>query len=372
MMMRRFCIAAFAAVVSAGCASVEQARRTCGDPLRVAVYADGGPGGIGAVEWFRMVHDSPEMELRLVDGKGVREGALEGQDLLIMPGGSSKTEFKTLGPDGVERMKSFIRNGGAYLGTCAGCCLMMDGKDRARVIPWDSRGSEPDLLFPDFTINEAGAKALGIRAGSHKMRYHGGPLMRPTTNLIEGARFELWGTFNAEACFHGKASPEKAMHGAAGVVGGTYGKGRVFVTSAHPEYFESTHYVIVAAIRYLTGRTVSFRHYQRRPGDVAVGFYAKGISGVGTAKTALALSDAEGVDFHPVDNDGIWEGRLRYLDALVVPAEISEKNRAVIGKFEKFVADGGRVYTIGSGRKNAIRGAVACGSADELIREVKR
>ena len=58
-------------------------------PLKVAVYADNGPSGIGAVEWFRLVQESPELELKLLDGKMVRDGALDGLDLVIMPGGSS-------------------------------------------------------------------------------------------------------------------------------------------------------------------------------------------------------------------------------------------------------------------------------------------
>ena len=40
-------------------------------PLKAGVYADKGPGGIGAVEWFRLVHEAPEMELKLLDGEGV-------------------------------------------------------------------------------------------------------------------------------------------------------------------------------------------------------------------------------------------------------------------------------------------------------------
>ena len=81
-------------------------------PLKVGVYADAGPSGIGAVEWFRLVNESPEMEIKLLDGKMVRAGGLDGLDVLVMPGGSSKTEFDTLGTNGVEKMKAFLRNGG--------------------------------------------------------------------------------------------------------------------------------------------------------------------------------------------------------------------------------------------------------------------
>lgn len=362
------------AVWLSGCASLapEKAGKAA-DPLKVAVYADGGPSGIGAVEWWRLVHDSPDMELKLVDGAAVRAGALAGQDLLIMPGGSSIDEFKTLGTNGVEKMKAFIRAGGAYLGTCAGCCLLMDGPQRACVMPWNKlkNGSEGDLFFPNFAVNEAGAKALGIKKGDHRMRYHGGPFMWPTTNVIDGAKFELWGTFNAQACFKGKADPKKAMYGAAGLIGGTYGKGKVFVTSAHPEYFPETQYIVQGAIRWLTGRDVAFRLHQRKPGDLAVGYLAKGANGIKTVKTMLALSDEPGVCLVPVDADGIWEGRLRYVDVLVVPSVISEKAVGMLKGIQAFQARGGKVVTVGRGNANKLKGAVACSSSDDLMEVIR-
>ena len=61
-------------------------------PLKVGVYADDGASGIGAIEWFRLVNDSPEMELKLLDGEIVRAGGLDGLDLLVMPGGIGTLE----------------------------------------------------------------------------------------------------------------------------------------------------------------------------------------------------------------------------------------------------------------------------------------
>ena len=219
-------------------------------PLKAGVYADKGPGGIGAVEWFRLVQESPELELKLLDGQMVRDGALDGLDLVIMPGGSSVEEFKTLGTNGVERLRAFVRDGGGYVGTCAGCCLLMDGpKNRARMMPWNSSGSEGNTMFPTFDLNAQGAKALGLKEGKHVMRYHGGPFLWPTANAIPDAHMEIWGTFDAEATFKGRLNPKKRMYGAGAIVGGTYGKGRVFVTSAHPEYFNGTLYIVEAALK---------------------------------------------------------------------------------------------------------------------------
>ncbi|MBO7684334.1 MAG: hypothetical protein J6T51_06385, partial [Kiritimatiellae bacterium] len=82
-------VLALAALLS-GCFTAGEAQRPAGaaaaparPPLKVAVYADAGPSGIGAVEWFRLVDESPDMELRLVDGAAVRAGALDGMDVFV-------------------------------------------------------------------------------------------------------------------------------------------------------------------------------------------------------------------------------------------------------------------------------------------------
>lgn len=337
-------------------------------PLKVAVYADKGPSGIGALEWFRLVNDSPDMELKLVDGAAVRAGALAGQDLFIMPGGSSSSEYNSLGTNGVAKMKDFIREGGGYVGTCAGCCLMMDGPKRARVMPWSSRGTEKDLFYPLVKVNEAGAKALGIRAGVHKMRFHGGPLMRPTTNAIEGASFELWGTVDGEFTYRGKLAHQKQHYGAAAIVGGTYGKGRVFVTSMHPEYYESMHYLVIAAIRYATGRTVALPRPQRRRGDLAVGLLPR-LGSVANAEWSLKLAAVEGIDLQVVNGDDIWLDRLAHLDVLVSPNEISKKDTGRTAAIKRFVARGGVLLV----PKDLpwLNGETVCKDSEEMLEKVK-
>ena len=354
---------------NAVCASAPQGAA----PLKVGVYADKGPGGIGAVEWFRLVDESPEMELHLLDGAAVRTGALDGLDLLIMPGGSSMDEFKTLGTNGVERMRAFVRNGGGYVGTCAGCCLLMDGpKNRARMMPWNSSGSEGHTMFPTINLNAKGAKALGLKEGPHVMRYHGGPFLQPTTNVIADAHMEIWGTFDAEATFKGRINQKKKMYGSGAVVGGTYGKGRVFVTSAHPEYFNGTLYVIEAALKYVTGRTITFPPRTRAPRVLSVGFLAKGISGVKTAETAVALARAKDLDLVLIDLDGIARRRMDNIDVLVVPSAVFVKNKKVSEAISAFTARGGKVVYCSLGAKDAPAGAVVSTSGDAVVEAVRK
>ena len=341
-------------------------------PLKVGVYADMGPGGIGAVEWFRLVHESPEMELKLLDGKMVREGALDGLDLLIMPGGSSVAEFETLGTNGVERMKAFVRNGGGYVGTCAGCCLLMDGpKKRARMMPWNSTGSEGNTMFPAFNLNAKGAAALGLKEGRHVMRYHGGPFLWPTTNVIADAHMEIWGTFDSEATFKGRLNQNKKMYGAGAIVGGTYGKGRVFVTSAHPEYFNGTLYIVEAGLKYVTGRKITFPPRRRTPRAISVGFLAKGISGVETAETAIALAAEKDFDLTLIDLDGIAQRRLDHIDVLVLTNAGAKKNEKLATAIREFAANGGKVVGYGGGAEVLPPGGVKCPSRDGVVKAIR-
>ena len=313
------------------------------------------------------------MELHLLDGEDVRAGALDGLDLLVMPGGNSITEFESLGTNGVERMKAFVRNGGGYVGTCAGCCLLMDGpKNRARMMPWNSSGSEGHTMFPTINLNAKGAKALGLKEGPHVMRYHGGPFLQPTTNVIADAHMEIWGTFDAEATFKGRINPKKKMYGSGAVVGGTYGKGRVFVTSAHPEYFNGTLYVIEAALKYVTGRTITFPPRTRAPRVLSVGFLAKGISGVKTAETAVALARAKDLDLVLIDLDGIARRRMDNIDVLVVPSAVFVKNKKVSEAISAFTARGGKVVYCSLGAKDAPAGAVVSTSGDAVVEAVRK
>ena len=371
--MKKLLIAMALAAIACGCASERTAEcETRGSaPLKVAVYADLGPSGIGAAEWYRIVNDSPDMALTLVDGEAVRNGALKGQDLLVMPGGSSTNEYNSLGIDGVEKMKEFIREGGGYVGTCAGCCLLMDGPRRAHVMPWNTLGCEPDLFYPQVKLNDAGAKALGIKAGNHKLRYHGGPLMRMTTNTIEGASFELWGTIDSECTYNGKIDGKKRMHGAAAILGGTYGKGRVFVTSMHPEYYESMHYFVVAAIRWVTGREVRIPRPQRRRGELSVGYVLGSVKNVKDAETMLAVAALDGIDFQALNGDDAFIDRFFHVDVLVSPAGFSnnKKGKTTYEAVEKFIARGGVLLTCAP--KATPNGGRVCRDREALVEAVK-
>ena len=373
--MKKYCIKMvkagiiFSAAVLfwSGCVSAEFPV-PAGRPVKAGVYAGRGISGNGAVEWFRIVQSSPELEIKVLDSEMIRNGGLDGLDLLVMPGGSSPAIKRDLGTNGTARIKDFIRNGGGYVGTCAGCCLMMEeAPDPSRgigVMPFYRSGSKGRYLIP-IELNGKGAKALGINKGTYIVQYSHGPILEPSTQLVENASFEVWGTFRTDA---GKYGNQPEMYGRAAVVGGTYGKGRVFVISCHPEFFENSRLIVEGAFRYVTGRNITLPVRPRRRRALTVGAYAVYPIGVETAKTLLAIDGDASMDLFPVNDEDIRRGLLDHCDVLLFPH--ADKGKLAKGPqkiVDRFVSRGGFVLGWGGGTSRVPKEGKRCASAEEAL-----
>ena len=345
-------------------------------PVKVGVFAGNGPRANGMAEYLRLIADSPDLELVLLDADDIRLGALDGVELLVMPGGDSRTEKRDLGPKGAERIKAFLRNGGGYIGSCAGCCLLMDSvMDPERglgIIPFHRTGSKNSFMMP-VKVNAKGAAALGIEPRSYEIRYHGGPVLEPSTNAIAGASFEIWGTYEQD---FGKPGSKPEMTGRGAMVGGTYGKGRVFAFAVHPENFAGTRELVRGAFRYVIGRDVTFPERTRKPGAYAVGWYSNAVAGKEVSGTMLAIDRMEDVDLFPMASDDILQGMLDHVDMLVVPdgnVKFYKKKvtPAVLTLIAAFQRRGGLVVGWGEGACACAGLAEDLGSADAALAAVR-
>ena len=345
-------------------------------PAKVGVFVGQGPRANGMTEYLRLVNDSPDLDLTLLDADDIRAGGLDGVDLLVMPGGDSKTEKRDLGPKGAEQIRKFLRKGGGYIGSCAGCCLLMDAEmDPERgigIIPYHRTGSKGGYMMP-VKVNAKGAAALGIEAKNYTIRYHGGPVLEPSTNAIADANFEIWGTYEED---FGKPGAKPEMKGRGAMVGGTYGKGRVFAFTVHPENFPCTRELVRGAFRYVLGRDVTFPERKRKVGAYAVGWYSNAVAGKDVAKTMLALDRMEDVDLFPMASDELLVGMLDHVDMLVIPDGNAKfyKNKVkpeVVTLIAAFQSRGGAVVGWGEGAKSCRDLAEDLGSADAVLAAVR-
>lgn len=313
----------------------------------VGVYCGGGVSGIGTYHWYNLVNNAPDFNMTLVDDADIRAGALDGLRMLVMPGGTSTGIYQALKDEGMQKIREFIRNGGGYVGTCAGCFLLLDQDNgtkgiRMHMIPYGYKDAPSGVLFLKHKLTGEGMEALGLTNDTWSVRFHGGAVMRPTTNVIEGAKFEVWAKYASDSDSWHPVTKRNSVSGNAAILGGTYGKGRVVVFGSHPEYFASTVGLVDAAFRYvLEDKSVGTVRRYRRPGARPIAF-VPGLKKE-AAKVAVALHSADAYDVFPVSSHTIQFNDLEHVDLVVFAEGPISFGKGRIGQiFREYLRNGGK------------------------------
>ena len=362
----KWCGAAALAVSAAACRA---APAPGSPPLRVGVFVDTGARG-SVLAYSRLATLSPDCEAKFIDGAAVRAGALSGVDVLLMSGGSSVDISASLGDEGRAELERFIREGGGYLGTCAGALLMMEtAKYKGLgIIPYTRVEAPPRGGGTIKTIWADCAHDLaGITPGIHTTTYHRGPVMTPCEGHPRLGDFTVMARFGCNILTT-KLDPDcPSMGGYASCIAGKYGKGKVWVFSDHPEVNPHTMDLVVGGIRYLTGRTIRFVRDQKKPGQFVVG-YPTSFS-PGTEGAAFAMELVKDSDFH-VRGGGF---ALSSADAVVIcdspDASRLKKLAAPAGvrDLKRFLESGGHVVAWGRGAK-CVSGMVKDGDGLHFVK----
>lgn len=312
-------------------------------PLRLAVYVGDGARGIGVFRWLELTALAKGAETVPVDADAIRGGALDGVDTLIVPGGSSVTMAKALDADGRRRIKEFVASGGGYIGTCAGCCLVM-APNKARpvmlgLVPYTfgAAGGGEDRAELNIHFNERAEALAGIKKGDMRIKFSRGPVPVPARTATNDA-IEVVATYasdiNAQTA---KQRPSKA--GQAAALAGTYGKGRVFVFAVHPEMDIDDHVTLRGAFRYVTGREVSWTYPQRRRGQLTVGCLCGSKFGVAAARFIQKLVRSAEFDVVPVSSATLAEGARRHLDTVIDPSTFTDDGAAALASLRRLAAE---------------------------------
>ena len=356
MLIAAVAIAAFAGFSGFGAETARQEK-----PLRAAVFVGEGARGAGAYRWVEIASTADNVVATPVDGAAIRAGALDNADLLIMPGGNSRIISKDLGEEGHRKVKSFLLNGGGYVGTCAGCCLLMQSDkshtNMMNIIPYSFSvcGGQADI---NIAFNDKATKLAGIKKGSTKIRYSGGPVPREVKAKNANATAVVVARYAGNINTVGK-KPRESFSGHPAAFACTYGKGKMFVFTVHPEMDVDDHYVIKGAIRYATGRNIDWKYPQRKPGQLATGFMCDYSLGVETAKLVQKLLKEREFDIIPLGDQTVAEGELRHLDAVLVPDNVEKGpfDKGLYGhntaRTKEFIGRGGRVIAWGRAAESA-------------------
>ena len=320
--------------------------------INAALYVDNGSSGIGVFDWAKLLEFSPEIKLHFFLGKDVREGKLSGMDLFLMPGGYPGNQYKSLQPDGVEALRKFIANGGAYVGSCAGLANVLNNNNRLRLLPFRRRpASGGHWATLTVEINEQGAKILDVKPGRILVRYAGGPIPMPGKKVHKVSTGEVLAIYKNTVSYIDK--PEGNFFDQGAIIYGQYGKGKVIATGFHPENWHSTYPVAMGCIYAVTGVKAfpvmpekEFRPYR-------IGYFCSGNDTVDNLEAMLRLYKHPRLDIKFFSEQLIRQGELRHLDLLVLP-DANEKickglvqNDVLRNELENFLRRGGRIVAAG-------------------------
>lgn len=204
--------------------------------IDVAIYKGPGVSGAGPEALLKTLQSRPaEFTARFVGPDEIRGGVLKDFEVVVFPGGSGSKQAEGIGEEGREIVRAFVREGGGYIGICAGCYLacegftwslkILDAKTKSK--KW-RRGIKP--LEVGFTPDAA--KLLGLAADSASVKYANGPVMEPA-NSPDLPDFTTLALFKNEVAEN--ETPAGIQIDSPAILTGTFGKGRVVGVSPHPE-----------------------------------------------------------------------------------------------------------------------------------------
>ena len=353
--MKTFFIGLAAAIVLSGCTMFECEKNISensvayvGKKLKAGYYIGDGSSGHGVYWLARLLHYSPQLETVLLDGKDIQNGKLEGLDILVIPGGDSWRQSDDIGEKGSEKIREFVRKGGAYWGICAGFHCALNKPDRLRLVPYTYidgvRGYKADLAID---VNKKGAEILGIKGGRYFVTYSNGPISKEINEWKHG-RTETLAIYRSTVSSIGV--PSNFMNAPA-LIYGNYGKGKVIATSFHPESHVSNHGLAMGCIYAVTGLTPTPIFPKNNPRPLRVAYYTASTIGKAPINRMLELDKHPDIDIIFATTLEFTEGLLNHVDALVVPDAYDHKNAGLAkgykAMFKKFMDRGGRIYVSG-------------------------
>ena len=221
--------------------------------LAIAIYKGEGSMDSGIENVKKNISSVLNVNFTELGPEKVMSNDLAKFDVVIFSGGGASMQGNAIGEQGRENVRKYIKNGGNYLGICAGAYLATSNfewslniinAETISQIEW-KRGQ----AFLDLEITEEGKSILGNVEGMFKCRYNNGPLLKPM-NIADLPAYKVAAYFRSEISDN-ETTPGEMINTPAAVFS-EYGKGKVFVISSHAENTPGLENFLPRAIVWLT------------------------------------------------------------------------------------------------------------------------
>ena len=187
-------------------------------------------------------------------------------DAVVFGGGSGSKEAATIGKDGADAVQAFVKDGGGYIGVCAGAFLcsahyswslnlidthVFTGKREVKGVGPKNMWYRGKFSSQKMQLTNEGQKLFADIPEYIDVRYQNGPIVSPQ-NFPGLKPYEVLAWFRSEKVLY---PPQKGtMVNTPAIVSGTYGKGRVISISPHPEATEGLESMLATAVKAVAGK----------------------------------------------------------------------------------------------------------------------
>ena len=165
-----------------------------------ALYDDAGGSSRGVANLTKVFDDAADLTVAHLGGADIRPAMLSQFDVVVFGGGSGSKEAATIGKAGADAVRAFVKDGGGYIGVCAGAFLC------SAHYSWSLNLIDTHVFTGSREIEGLGPKQMWYRGkfSSQKMqltkegrkvfpdvpehvevRYQNGPIVSPKSRVID-------------------------------------------------------------------------------------------------------------------------------------------------------------------------------------------
>jgi glutamine amidotransferase-like uncharacterized protein/uncharacterized lipoprotein YddW (UPF0748 family) len=177
---------------------------------------------------------------------------------ILVPGGGGSDIAAAIDTTGLDNIEKFVKNGGGYIGICAGsylpvkgynnnltCRLQIVNADAADIQHWN-RGSGK------VTIETSSKHQIfsGMDSKEFEMSYFNGPVFIPSDLKLPA--YKPLAVFKTD--LHENGAAPGFMLNKAAIIEAKYNKGKIILFSPHPELTPGKESMLFNAVKYVSGR----------------------------------------------------------------------------------------------------------------------
>ena len=242
--------------------------RVSANKINVGVFNGNGASAVCVIETLEALKIDSGIQPISISASEIMDGALDNLDVLVFPGGSGSKEYNNLGIIAADKVRDFAKqNGNGIVGICAGGYILASTPDYAslQLLPVHSireyynRGRglisfsttiEGDEIFPELSQREQSF-----------VQYYDGPMYQNIDSTI----FTTIATINTDIATK-KGFPKGISVGKPAFGIANYGKGRVIMTTGHPEATSGMRWMVPRMARWAANKPlISYNNLVVRP-----------------------------------------------------------------------------------------------------------